>query len=231
MAVLSASNPRFQLLFRGQKKDYKMKEDSEISNLYPSIFRNLPLLADEIKAELNSRYRKLYDADEYLNKQFKDSRLLRNKIVRWAVLQHYEVCPTPLLDITGSIQTALSFAIDENDTGWIYVFGFPQLSGGVSVSIESQTQVIDLSQLCPPHSLRPHFQSGYLVSEYPEIDKPELSHSGLARVSNNFSCRLITKLKLEDCQRWGEQGFTRTPETILYPNNIDFMYPVCNKYI
>jgi len=39
VASLSYHNPRFQLLFRGQKADYKMGGSANTSDLYPSILR------------------------------------------------------------------------------------------------------------------------------------------------------------------------------------------------
>src|SRR5437667_8777920 len=96
-----------------------------------------------------------------------------------ALLQHYQVVATPLLDVTHSLQTALSFALADNrDEVYLFALAVPQLTGPISVSIESMTQVVDLTQVCPPAALRPHFQSGLLISDYPVIDNARASHGG-----------------------------------------------------
>ena len=75
--------------------------------------------------------------------------IYHNEFVRWAILQHYEVCSTPLLDVTHSLQSALSFAIgDGASEGYLFVLALPHLTGPISVSIGSKTIAIDLTQTC-----------------------------------------------------------------------------------
>jgi hypothetical protein len=47
--------------------------------------------------------------------------------IAWSLLQHYEICDTPLLDLTHSLHVSCSFAFDSNEgeTGIIYVLGMP----------------------------------------------------------------------------------------------------------
>lgn len=148
-----------------------------------------------------------------------------SQIVRWAILQYYKVCPAPLFDVTKSLQTALSFATSPNrDNGFLYVFGFPQLTGVVSISIESMTQVVDLSQLCPPQALHPHFQTAFLAGDYPAINSREQSHGQNEMIGNNFSCRLLAKFRLTNCSAWVSEGFKATPQKLLFPNRKDEWY-------
>jgi hypothetical protein len=148
--------------------------------LYPSIFRG----DDQLfwNNELANRFEKLEKASELLqelpNERLEGHNALgaakkikTYRILRWAILQHYDVCDTPLLDITHSLHVASSFAYYENDHGdaFIYVLGLPQVSGSVTASSEHGIQIIRLLSICPPAALRAHYQEGYLTGEYPTI--------------------------------------------------------------
>lgn len=228
IASLNYHNSRFQLLFRGQQADYKSGK-VKASNLYPSILRGfVPNKLERIES-LKEQFQILAKAEKLLIECNLHSDLSENQLVRWAILQHYEVCNTPLLDLTASLQTALTFSIGDREYGWLYVFGFPQLTGGVSVSVESKTQVINLSQICPPEALRPHFQNGLLASDYPEIRSREESHAQRGMRGNNFSARLLTKFELINCNEWTNEGFLPTKEQILFPNSTDTWYKVTRE--
>lgn len=228
VASLAYYNPRFQLLFRGQKRDYPMNAKTTTSNLYPSILRDFSSRKQAWEQFLDEQFRILGAAESLLMKHVRHRDVLESNIVRWAILQHYQVCSTPLLDVTQSLQTALTFAVGECDGGWLYVLAFPQLSGGVSVSIESKTQVINLAQVCPPEASRPHFQSGFLVSDYPEIGRRKQSHRK-RNIANNFACRLLTKFRLTNCRLWGNEGFCPTPKGVLFPNQLDQWFEATEK--
>jgi hypothetical protein len=223
IAALSYYNPRFRLLFRGQAEDYVVNTKGEPgthSSLYPAILRSTG--GRNRSASLHERFEALAIAEEKLKKALVTRDVHRDRLVRWAILQHYEVVPTPLLDVTQSLQAALSFALmDDRDEGYLFVLAVPQLTGPISVSIESETQVIDLAQTCPPEALRPHFQSGMLVGDYPVIDSVQSSHGGKGMIGNNFACRLIGKFKLVDCRNWPSEGFVATSRDLLFPDTID----------
>lgn len=223
VAALHFHNPRFRILFRGQSKDYRLNMRGQRgihSSLYPSILR--PSSGKRREELLDERFRVLASAEQELKNRLWVHEIHHNQIVRWAILQHYEVCPTPLLDVTPSLQSGLSFALLGGRTeGYLYALAFPQLTGPVSVSIETMTQVIDLSQVCPSEALRPHFQVGMLVSDYPVVDSRESSDARKGFIGNNFSCRLITKFKLSNCGAWASEGWSPAPENILFPNSDD----------
>jgi hypothetical protein len=224
IAALSYHNSRFRLLFRGQTRDHVRPGGH--SSLYPSIFR--PSRSGDRRGELKARFAALRVAEELLKQGLSVRDVHRDQIVRWAILQHYEVVPTPLLDVTRSIQAALSFALaGESDEGYLFVLAFPHLTGPVSVSIESLTQVIDLSQVCPPAVLRPHFQEGLLVGDYPVVDNAESSHGGKGMIGNNFACRLLGKFRLTTCSRWANEGFLATRNDILFPAEDEWL-PIVN---
>src|SRR5262249_48394034 len=126
---------------------------------------------------LRARYQRLERAEAKLIGEYKArrfiglERLQRYRILRWSVLQHYEICDTPLVDVTHSLRVAASFASLDADRreAFVYVLAVPQLGGTVTASAEHGVQVIRLSSICPPEALRPHFQEGYLLGEYPEL--------------------------------------------------------------
>ena len=101
VAVLSIANYKNILFFRGQILDHTYAK-SERSTLYPSIYRNVT------RTEIHARFDVLDSiSEEIVNvldlslKQSKDD-LRRRKFIKWAILQHYEVCPTPFIDLTQS---------------------------------------------------------------------------------------------------------------------------------
>ena len=115
IARLSFLNKDYLLFFRGQKIDYKNKNNA--STFYPSIYRG-----DYItQQELDFRFDKLKSASKMLIDLFKQNKiegrteLQRKKLIQWSLLQHYEVTETPLIDITQSIRVACSFAMMGNN--------------------------------------------------------------------------------------------------------------------
>jgi hypothetical protein len=145
-------------------------------------------------------------------------------------LQHYEVCQTPLLDLTDSLEVALTFAVSNaNDDAYLYVFGLPHQTGPISISIDSMTQVVDLSKLCPPEVSRPHFQSAFLAADYPTAVYPEDLVQKAPLVEANFSCRLLTKFRLESLSDWIGGEFSPLPRSILFPNERDKWFQVLDE--
>ncbi len=101
-------------------------------------------------------------------------RIRRQQLVRWAILQHYEVCETPLLDVSQSARIAASFASQAGTAEcFFYVLGVPNISGAITASAEASLTVLRLSSVCPPEAVRPHLQEGFLLSEYPELSSTE----------------------------------------------------------
>ena len=230
ISALNFYNSSLQIVFRGQDRDYYSngnKGKPVRSNLYPSLLRSLPMEQAKRREKIKERIEKLTKAEDLLKARLKDGYIHRHRLVRWAILQHYEVCSTPLLDVTSSLQTAVSFALSNGGKeGFLYAIGLPHQSGPLSVSIESMTQLVDLSKLCPPAAARPHYQHGLLVGDYPTgLDTNDLV-SRAPKVSANFSCRLLSKFHLKNTDGWVGKHFFPTPTAILYPNDRDTWYPV-----
>jgi hypothetical protein len=173
IAELQYRNRDYVLLFRGQSKDHKNFQHN--TTLKPSLFRD-SLVLNPSADTLRERFKDLDKAERILVDYYSQRESLgkkwveRHQIVRWAILQHYEVCPTPLLDVTHSLRIAASFATtDGAQEAFIFVLGVPNLSGAITASAEAGIQIVRLSSVCPPSALRPHIQEGYLLGEYPQM--------------------------------------------------------------
>ena len=133
VARLSYLNKDNLLFFRGQGFDYTNKAGA--STLYPSIYSGERVSRDELDIRFNilkSASRRLSDSLKTEKIEgFKDVK--RRKYIQWSILQHYEVCPTPLLDLTHSLRVACSFAFhSKNDNNpFVFVLGLPYLTNRV----------------------------------------------------------------------------------------------------
>ncbi|HEY3307738.1 MAG TPA: FRG domain-containing protein [Desulfuromonadaceae bacterium] len=228
VAALAYYNKQYSLLFRWQSNDFMYNANGEggiHSHLYPSILRTVPGIANspvDMKFVLKRRFAILAEAEKKLKASAKIGETRRDQTLRWALLQHYEVCPTPLLDVTSSLQIALSFALaDSRDDTLLFVLAVPQITGIVAVSLESETQVVRLSQICPPEALRPHFQEASLIGNYPVWEQEEFLGDFRKKFRSNLAGRLLAKFRLNKCNSWREKGFTPTSAYILRPNDED----------
>lgn len=230
VAELQFRNPDYVLLFRGQARDYK--NQSANTTLKPSIFRAESGQKENPGREcLLNRFSRLTNAEACLSSAYRDRGLLgskaivRQRILRWAILQHYEVTDTPLLDVTQSLRIAASFAaiMDSAERQYLFVLGVPNLSGGVTASAEANVQIVRLSSVCPPEALRPHLQEGYLLGEYPEMSgyeqKAIYDHHEI-----DFGRRLIAKFYFEPREFWRRDTFPRVGRKALYPDKDDALF-------
>lgn len=222
IATLNYLNPDYVLMFRGQSGDFLNRQRN--TTLKPTIAR--PFEGGTI--DYLARYERLRRAEELLVESYRQAgfrghtRLQRQRILRWSILQHYEVCDTPLLDVTQSLRIAASFA-SKNGTGPAYVFvlGVPNLSGAITASAEAGIQVVRLSSVCPPEAVRPHIQEGYLLGEYPDMDGAEQKNLYPAH-EIDFGLRLIGKFRFDPGPFWAHSAdFPRVPTEALYPSASD----------
>jgi hypothetical protein len=145
-------------------------------------------------------------------------RLRRHRILRWSILQHYEVCTTPLLDVTHSIRIAASFAsLAEKETAYLFGLGVPNLSGAITASAEAGLQIVRLSSVCPPSAVRPHLQEGYLLGEYPEMAGYEQKENYF-NYEIDFGRRLVAKFAFSPSSFWKNDNFPKVAKTALYPS-------------
>jgi hypothetical protein len=225
IAELQFMNRDYVLLFRGQSTDHRNVKRN--TTLKPSLFRPGRGGGNPDPDELERRFGFLVMAEQELLDRYKAKRFLgvdrltRHHILRWSILQHYEVCPTPLLDVTHSIRIAASFAsAGAKGDAFVYVIGVPNLSGAITANIEGGMQVVRLSSVCPPSAVRPHIQEGYLLGEYPELSNFKQKEH-YAHYEIDFGRRLVAKFSFDPATFWRGREFPRVSEQALYPSAAD----------
>jgi len=225
VAKLAFYNQDHVLLYRGQNQDFK-NGATQRSVLKPTIFR--AIYGDPLPTGLPKRFARLALAEKHLVQEWGSigleelSRIERHRILRWSILQHYEVCATPLLDVTNSLRVAASIASfgRARRQAFVYVLGVPQLSGAITASAEADLQIVRLSSICPPSAKRPHFQDGYLVTEYPEIQTyDDRQHYKITEI--DFGRRLLAKFRLEFQGAFWADPFPRLRKAALFPKETE----------
>ena len=212
------------MFFRGQSQDYLNKAGN--STFYPTIYRG-----DYIsRRELRYSFDILEGCSKALAQTFEDKKIdgykdvKRRKLIQWSILQHYEVCSTPLLDFTHSLRVACSFAYLNNhsENAFVFVFGFPYLTNRISLNSEHDIVNIRLLSICPPKAYRPHFQEGYLTGT------DEITVDYERKTELDFNNRLIAKFELPPEKSFWGRNFHKIPKTSLYPKS-DPIKQLCDK--
>lgn len=235
VAALQFNNPEYVFLFRGQSNDYKNQKRN--STLKPTLFRPMKGETKLPDSELlTKRFQFLADAERRLVSRY-DSvsefegklKLKRQKILRWSILQHYEICFTPLLDVTQSLRVATSFATNlESRQAFIYVLGVPNLSGSITASAEAALQIVRLSGVCPPVAVRPHIQEGYLLGEYPDLpDLDQKQHYPAFEI--DFGRRVLAKFTFNPQTFWNDSNFPLISQAARYPNQQDPLFRLAQE--
>ena len=216
VASISFQNPRFSLFFRGQDRDYR--NDKSLTTMYPEIYRDLPAGKAWNSNELVTRFDFLHRAAEFIPGRMIDidqgtgiQQVARFQEIGWAILQHYDVCSTPLIDVTHSLRVAASFARPHNHSpyGFVFVVGLPHVNGSITYSVEDELLNIKLLSIVPPAAKRPHFQEGYLVGSFPSSQRYGFQEYDLGR-------RLIAKFHLCGSRFWTDD-FPPIPHGALHP--------------
>jgi len=218
IAKISYLNPHFAIFFRGQSNDYL--NTKKRTTIKPAIFRNdsSNSLKDALEISENNL---LYEITN--DKFFGKSKILLYREIRWAILQHYEIIKTPVVDITSSLNVAISFALQKEKVGYLYLLGLPRIYSPFATYIEESFFLIQLSSVCPPSALRPFLQEAYSVGNMPPID-----NDGKLK-SFDIAYRLIAKFKLNNT----ENTFKIIEENLLKPDKSDkfFKYSIQPKII
>jgi len=224
VARLAYVNPDDLLFFRGQDKDFQSRAGG--TTLYPAIYRG-----DSVAArELRHRFELLDQAARLLVERFRVAKVdghreLRiKKYIQWSILQHYEVVPTPLLDITQSLRVACSFAqLRSTDPKcYVYVLGLPYLTNRISINSEHDLVNVRLLSISPPLALRPYFQEGYLAGT------ADVTTDFDSKTELDFRNRLIAKFAIPRAKSFWGDGFDPIPEGALYPDS-DQIRVMCSE--
>lgn len=127
VAALQFLNREHVLLFRGQSTDYRTS--ANLSTMKPTIFRSRSHGKVPSRSALAARFSLLRTAEERLLQRYSAEallgadRLARHRLLRWSILQHYDVCATPLLDVSQSLRVAASFATsDDSPDAFVCMF-------------------------------------------------------------------------------------------------------------
>lgn len=227
VAFLTSMNKRLTLFFRGQTSD-------EWEPL-PVLFRHEWRCFDTqevhtIEGKRENYWNALPDIGQRLYRICKGKdlglprwRALRDiREVQWAIIQHYGLWPTPLIDITSSLRIAASFAMDLQQgkrqaprRGFVFIVGMPSATGSITFDIDQQLCLARLHSACPPVALRPHYQDGYLVGRFPIYSMTDI---GVAKKSNLLR-RLIAKFLLTDEGTFWDIDFPIIRGDAVYPTN------------
>jgi hypothetical protein len=233
VAELQWRNRGHVMLFRGQSSDWKSAQG--FTTLRPTIFRPLPGKNTLSNGVVDKRFKALAAAEVALAvgydqlKRLGRQRVAREGLLRWSILQHYEVCPTPLLDVSQSLRIAASFAsLTGSGEAFLYVLAVPNISGAITASAESGLQIVRLSSVCPPTAIRPHIQEGYLLGEYPEMLGPAQAQN-YKHYEMDFGRRIIAKFRFRPGPFWKDEAFPVVPHAALYPPSKDWLETLTAK--
>jgi hypothetical protein len=224
VAKVAYANRDELLFFRGQDKDYQSRAGG--TTIYPSIYRGdvVPL------RELRHRFELLDQAARLLVDRLKIAKvdgypeLRQKRYIQWSILQHYEVAPTPLLDVTHSLRVACSFAQlrSTDPTCYVYVLGLPYVTNRITINSEHDVVNVRLLSICPPAALRPYFQEGYLAGT------ADVTTEFDSKTELDFRNRLVAKFAIPRAQTFWGRGFNQIPETALFPRG-DKILDLCTK--
>jgi hypothetical protein len=215
VASIGYLNHKHDLFFRGQATDHRKASTGRyafFSEVYPTAYRATGSLSEKALGvrlkHLEVMSKRLAATYPYVTKK----RIRKHMELRWALLQHYGVCRTPLLDVTQSLRVAASFASLDNDGehGWLFLFGLPNANGSISFHVDDNIVLVRLQSVCPPEAKRAHFQEGYLVGHYP------LSQRKYRNL--NLDGRMLAKFKLRMDTLWS-RDFPMIPRSALMPEH------------
>lgn len=211
---------QWALFFRGQHKDYQDKNGK--TTILPTIFRNNDKESSKDIFSTLGQYS--YDLLQRLNEN--ETKILgkinvdRYLELQWALLQHYEKCDTPMLDITHSLHVAASFALDKNidDYGIVFVLAIPYPTDFLSYFPAQSLLLVKLANICPPTADRPLFQEAYSTCHFPLSDL----EGNERNFSFDFKRRLVAKFKIPNNSEFWGNGFSIIPHQKLYQSDDKF---------
>lgn len=214
MAAIAFHNPEYALFFRGQRSDHRNTAGE--TSFYPTLYR--PEAGGRLAGTELARRRTELDARAAsLVALFKSSgmpgadKLASFPELSWSVLQHYEVCRTPLLDVTHSLRVAASFATESDGAGYVYALALPHPTGTLTYSAEEELLMVRLLGICPPDAKRAYFQEGYLLGSFPTVQARRGAHLDAGR-------RVVAKFRVGGKRFWTDR-FPAIPHDALYPED------------
>lgn len=219
VANVTINNKNFEMFYRGQSKDYKNNQGFYFKNrkakttIYPGICRPDKKSDGSYKYSLKaSQVKKRYEELEKMIELAKGSRSSHLNEYYYALFQHYEILPTPFIDITQSLRVAATFALRQSRTGYLYVFGLPYPNQSISYYSDLGIVLIKLQNVLQINAIRPRYQEGFLVGKYP-IRPTKVNGDDLAN-------RMVAKFLLDNSKgNFWDDFFPAMPQEVLYPEN------------
>jgi hypothetical protein len=229
-AQVAIWNKQYDIFFRGQTQDYKNENDK--SDIYPAICRPNRKMDGAYKASIKTitiekRLDVLHSFINYLSEsERRPFRIRRSKTFienDYALIQHYGILPTPMIDITQSLRVAATFALRDSKTGYLYVFGLPYPHGSISYLVDNHIALVKLHNSCPPSARRPRYQEGFLVGRYP--------FSPYKAIGDNLAIRMLAKFYLDNSdENFWDGLFNPLPKQLLFPEEDETMSVLSKKY-
>lgn len=220
VALVTLNNRSYEMFYRGQSTDYLNNKGKYYSDrvqksiVYPAICRPKRNLDGTLKysirkKEIAQRYRQLYSLIDYINQKNKQN---FPGVHYMALFQHYDILPTPLIDITQSLRVAATFALKKNQKGFLYVFGLPFPNQSVSYYTDLGIVLLKLQNIVPINALRPRYQEGYLVGNFP--------FTNYKSEEDDLSNRMVAKFKIDNTNgSFWDDDFKPMPDDLLFPKN------------
>lgn len=220
VASVTLSNRNYEMFYRGQSKDYKnnqgkfYKDNNRIEKtiIYPTICRperkaDGTLKYNIKKGQIERRYEELSGIIDMI----KGRRSYFNEYY-YSLFQHYDILPTPFIDITQSLRVAATFALRRSDVGYVYVFGLPYPNQSISYFRDLGIVLLKLQNIVPAKALRPRFQEGFLVGKFPITPTKE--------IGDDLANRLVAKFLVDNSEgTFWDKYFQPLPDDVIYPTN------------
>jgi len=215
---LSVMNKRLALYFRGQSKPW---------DPLPSLFRPWwRVYGTDERVDISAPGRYFELLEDIGNRVYGVCRKmgvprwrgLRDiQESRWAVVQHYGLWPTPLIDVTSSLRVAAAFALGWDtktaSSGYVIVAGLPYGTGSIAFDIDEHIVLARLQAVCPPDARRPHLQDGYLVGRFPfAMEQPEIKEK------SNLARRVVAVIRVVDAGNFWDEDFPQPTQESLLPS-------------
>lgn len=219
VAKLAFFNRGYVLFFRGQSEEHCL--GSDYPTIYPTYFRKLirneadiAQLKNTLFVEQEILMLKNNNREPKFHGAFSIQKFLH---LRWALLQHYNICESPLIDITQSLHVATSFALmDKPRTneakGIIYVLALPWPSKNYHNNTEEEIYLVRLAGIAPPQAKRPYRQEAYAAMS---VDVNTKQTSNLERY--DLANRLVCKFEINNSPKFWGNVTKPLPESFLAP--------------
>jgi hypothetical protein len=206
------------IFYRGQTHDWRSKSGK--TTIYPTLFRP-PAGATALRtAEVVARKQTLDDAIAKIRARYRElghtNELWRYREFATALLQHYELVATPMVDLTTSLHVAASFArgAGGDGAGVVYVIAMPYPTETLSLYPRYGMALARLQSLCPPDARRPQFQEGWLVGRMPLTAEKT--------PDDDLGGRVVAKYALPAGPAFWDGQFHPIPQDALLPEHDPF---------